>query len=103
MKIGPEHIGKMVKHYDGVPVLVCCVIDDNRFHGRRLGKDITNFTRQSDWKLVEEPKKPSERIVEVMRGSMYSPGGGDLQGQIDNLDRKLHAVLHYLDEQAAKK
>lgn len=94
MKLTEEHIGRTIKgRSDTAEVLAvhngwAWVFVNNIRHD-------TWFQEHPDYSLIEQIKKPSERIGEIVRES-------DSQLQ-DTPLKVLNAVLQYLDEQAEKK
>jgi len=97
MKIGPEHIGKRVrpKETGNYCATVLCV-DGNRCWLRAENGHRGTYVADDNWELVEEPKRPSERIAEILR-DYASPS-------LHVADREaIEAVIDYLDEQWEKK
>ena len=100
MKITKEHIGKRAAKGGGQFVEVLAVTEQTvvgRFPS--WGEEHT-WANGDDWELYEEPKKPSERIAELLKSTCDREDSGI------GCARKSHellAVMAYLDEQAEKK
>lgn len=98
MKIGPEHIGKKVTSdpNDSDYYCILLAIHDDHVWVKDSTGVIFTAPRDNDWELVEEPKRPSERIAEILR-DYASPS-------LHVADREaIEAVIDYLDEQWEKK
>ncbi len=70
MKISQEHIGKKVRKLSEVSEhwIKDTYVGNKHFLGvDSFGFDVCD-ERYGNWELVEEPKKPSERISELFRG-----------------------------------
>jgi len=97
MKLGPEHIGKKVRAKGDVesvyfPATVISV-DDGFVWVRTRGGSRYTYAPEIDWELVEEPKRPSERINEIV----------DRHRALGISQEIVVAIITYLDEQWEKK
>ena len=86
MKITSEHIGKKVRAINTYGQLIVEFVGADLW----IGESGTKWMTEGYWELVEEPKKPSERIKELQskRGTNFL----DWIGAVEDL----------LDEQAEK-
>lgn len=94
MKLTKEHIGKMVWHDLGPEEeagLVVAVGDELAILKAQHG-EYSAFA-DGDWGFVEEPKKPSERIREIIS---Y---GGNFEMDDYPLGTQIKAMIKFLDEQ----
>lgn len=94
MKLGPEHIGKRVrsKETGNYCATVLCV-DGNRCWLRAENGHRGTYFADDNWELVEEPKRPSERINEIV----------DRHRALGISQEIVVAIITYLDEQWEKK
>lgn len=90
MKIGPEHVGKYVVTV-GKRKARINTVHNGRFWAEYPDGDMVTFSCAADWQLVEEPKKPSERIHELCRTA-------PIFNTAFNPQRYLDAICAYLDE-----
>jgi len=97
MRITKEHVGKKVRlsHWSGGEFLEVLCVGGNRFFSRSENGAEDNWLIDCDWHLVEEPKKPSERITEIL--IEYQRKGG--LGANDSCWCRFRAIEQYLDEQ----
>jgi hypothetical protein len=99
MKITADHIGKKVSCSGGIgeptmfKVRVLAVAKDNFIGVYHEEGEETLFRTDAKWELVEEGKKPSDRIEELAGGSM----------EYAVTSRQISAILDYLDEQHANR
>ena len=95
MRITKEMVGKKVKlsHWENREAETVTAVGEMRFLSfNRDGQENTYF-QAMDWQLVEEPKKPSQRIAELIGKTM-----DDMEYQ----ERAIDAIIEFLDEQKDK-
>jgi hypothetical protein len=93
MFIEQEHIGKVVTRTE--PFVRTATVYSMDADGINFtDKNGAHWARESDWRVVEPVKKPSERVKELW---------GDLNMTAYPIGRQIHAILKYLDEQAEEK
>lgn len=90
MKIGPEHVGKLIGDSQGRAYRVRFVGEKYFFADRDPDGEGSWPRDHRDWCEVEEPKKPSERIEEIERG--LEDGPGKLSSRL------IIATIQYLDD-----
>lgn len=104
MKIGPEHIGRTVifRGYLQSATAIVIGVDGNTVWLRdtETGNRYEQPTIRNEAKLVEEPKKPSERIQQITEAYICDNAK---PGAIFKTDCVTEAIIKFLDEQAAKK
>ena len=108
MKIGPEHVSRIVTGNGFIGTHRVLGVGDDKVLLKDLGEAAYEWMAPSGpgWQLVEETKKPSERITEIFE-RMEPIASGILRGQ--EVETKPEAVaihwaalMRYLDEQFEK-
>ena len=100
MIITKEHEGKRIEGHARKGVVLA--VDGDYFWLKHdSGKENETCMVSGAWELVEDPKKPSERINELASEYREEVNGRGLDG--DPWKFTIQGVIRYLDEQAAKK
>ncbi len=95
MKIDSSMIGKRFCDKEGVIFTVLALHKNNCWLETRNGTCFSS-TNQLNWELVEEPKKPSERIQEIVNETMANHSCIGFCQLCAN--SKTMAIERYLDE-----
>lgn len=101
MKLDQSHAGRTVRSQNGLVVGVLIGFDEgqvvlkygNGDYFKHLNSE--DVERENPWELVSEPKKPSERIREILVR--------DYPNQVVHTPEGYYAIMSYLDEVHAEK
>lgn len=100
MKITTQHVGK--RFINGRHIVTILFVGQQRIFVRDQNGNETGWDNEdTDWQLVEEPKKPSERINDLLGAKGWLPIH-EWDSAPKNIQDALLAILTHLDEQAEK-
>lgn len=93
MRLTKEHVGKKVRNNTACLLGELLAVYDRYIWLDEQNAGVSTVTNADNWELIEEPKKPSERIQELI---------GPTRSDAEWSERFQQAVLTYLDEQHEK-
>lgn len=104
MKLGPEHVGKMVKRgpVDGMLIgTYCDVVWVDVYNS----SGPTTFLNGNNWEIIEPEKKPSEIINKDLVGGIVYTGTSStkIPDWYWHMNRVKDAICRYLDEEFEKR
>lgn len=106
MKLGPEHIGKKITSSVNALSDLYTILAVKEQRCWLEASDGYNFICDCDnnWELVEEPKRPSERINEILCDELRTSISSSFTIQETPVtSHHINAIKKYLDEQWEKK